>query len=319
MLKPCDVLARHWFNLHERLLMRPTAIFGVAILWLATLSALNPLAASSALEDDSIYEQLVALNSQLRDVSGQQRSAAVVQRYRELMSKVSACVRPIDDVARADDLFRATAFAELYSLSESDVDTLGCLYQELSRNGKTSRWHVLTYAGALVTVARYADANRLSKHVPDGRMPLLPELTAAPSLSKGWRFISLENEAHADVRNWTPLPDQLQIIAVVHPACAFSVRALADIESREDLRQMRDHLLLVVPPDASLPNKALLTWNGTHPDMPMHVMYTRDDWQALPSLDTPTFYLMSGTQLVQTFEGWPNADGVIRMQAAFSQ
>lgn len=298
--------------------MRLHAPVRTAILWMAVLPIFGLMASPPAKDAHPLYGRLVELNLQLRGESGERRSEAVISSYRKLTTGISVCSRPIGDVELTDDLFRATAFAEFYSLAEADVETLGCLYQELLRNGGATDWHTRTYAGALVTVARFDDANRLLEQSGDGQAALLPRISIAASGAPDgpWRYLSLDGDNTAATRTWTPVAGHLQVIAVVHPSCVFSTRALADIESNEDLRWLRERLLLLVPPDPSLPRKGILDWNDAHPDLPMQRMYTLDDWQPLTRLDTPTFYLMQGDRVVQTFEGWPNVEGMLRMRAA---
>ena len=60
------------------------------------------------------------------------------RRFGRAAAGSSVCSHPIADTAIADDFFRATAFAEFYSLAEVDVDTLGCLYRELLTDGRAT-------------------------------------------------------------------------------------------------------------------------------------------------------------------------------------
>ena len=301
--------------------MRIHTIVRATIFWMVAFSISTSMANPPAAQSNPLYTQLAILNIQLRGESGQRRAEIITEKYRMLAAGFSPCLRPTGDAAISEELFRATAFAEFYSLADADVDTLGCLYGELSADGRSTDWHTLTYAGALVTVARFATANQYLAQVEGGRTPMLPQITSAPDLPAGaqWRYLSLESDSSAITNAWTPVTGQLQIVAVVHPACAFSARALSDIASQNDLRWLRERLLLLVPPDPSLPAEGILHWNSAHPNLPMQRMYTRSDWQPLSNLDTPTFYLMRGAEVVQVFEGWPNAEGLAKMQAALSR
>jgi len=269
---------------------------------------------------EALYQQLVNANAQLRDETGQARGEAVVRLYRQLTADAHPCAQVAAADSNTDDLFRATAFAELYSLEATDVDTLGCLYRTLAVSGAATDWHTRTYVGALVSVSRYAEANALRLHAAMPSMPVLPQLEVSPAAAEpGWRMLALKDATHAWVDAWKPAAHRAYVVAVVHPACAFSVRALSDIEQRPELKWLRDDLLLVVPPDASLPVSGLLTWNAAHPRLPMHPMYLRSDWKALTSLDTPTFYLVRDGQVLSSFEGWPNAAGMATLQAAMAR
>ncbi|MCC4598275.1 hypothetical protein NRY95_06620 [Xanthomonas campestris pv. phormiicola] len=313
---PRDLLAQYWFNLYGQLLMRAAPRFGVAILWMAALLASWASPASDKTRTDSLYEQLADLNAQLREESGQSRGDAVVVRYRQLTAGIQPCAEGTIHGFNNDDLFRATAYAEFYSLEAADVDVLGCLYRKLAAAGGLTDWHTQTYAGALVTVARYSEANELRRHSGSTDLPVLPQLKIPRTVvGSSFRLIALEDRMHARVEAWTPEKHRARIVAVVHPTCAFSVRALSEIEQKPELQWIRDNLLLVVPPDTALAVNGILAWNTAHPKLQMHPMYLRHDWKALTSLDTPTFYLVQDGKVLTSFEGWPNSKGLAALQA----
>jgi len=300
--------------------MRFAACVSAAIFWVAAFFAFAVSAAPGGAPADTLYGQLADLNAQLRGETGQSRGDAVVRLYRRLIADVHPCSQAAAGDFNNDDLFRATAFAELYSLEAADVDALGCLYRKLAAAGVSTNWHAQAYAGALVTVSRYAEANALRQRAAAPGLPVLPQLKVSwADTRQGWRMLSIQDRMHAQVQAWNPDAHRAHIVAVVHPACAFSVRALSEIEQRAELHWLRDNVLLVVPPDASLPLDGILAWNTAHPRLPMHPMYLRADWKALASLDTPTFYVVRDGQVLESFEGWPNPAGVAALQAAVSR
>lgn len=311
------MLTQGRLHLHEQLLMRFTTFAGAAILWMAALFTSPATAAPEGVAADTLYERLASLNVQLRDASAQARGTAVVRRYRQLTADTQPCTPAMASGFSADDLFRGAAFAELYSLETKDVDTLGCLYRALVASGIATDWHARTYAGALTTVSRFAEANALRAQTTGSSTPILPQLEVSrDATAPGWRMLSLKDAEHARVETWQPASHRMHVVAVVHPTCAYSVRALSEIEQRPELQWLRDDMLLVVPPDASLPTSGLLAWNAAHPRLQMHPMYLRSDWEALTSLDTPTFYLVRDGQVLSSFEGWPNAKGLAALRAA---
>lgn len=300
--------------------MRFALCAGAAIFWVAVLYASAASAAPGDAPADTLYGQLADLNARLRDENGQSRGEAVVRLYRRLTVDAHPCSQAAAEDFSNDDLFRATAFAELYSLEAADVDALGCLYRKLAAAGASTSWHAQAYAGALATVSRYAEANALRQRAAAPGLPVLPHLEVSRAdAGQGWRMLSMQDRMHARVQAWNPDAHRAHIVAVVHPACAFSVRALSEIEQRADLHWLRDNVLLVVPPDASLPLDGILAWNTAHPRLPMHPMYLRADWKALASLDTPTFYVVRDGQVLDSFDGWPNPEGVAALQAAISR
>ncbi|WP_242629001.1 hypothetical protein ACQR53_03980 [Xanthomonas oryzae] len=267
--------------------------------------------------NETLYDRLANFNAQFSGQSGQVRSRAVIGLYRQLTATARPCLRGSASPFDTDDLFRATAFVEIYSRDRSDVDTLGCLYRQLEASGKATDWHTRAYAGALVTVARYADANALRQKSSLLDLPVLPRLQVAKHAGvQGWRMLLLQDAAHARVESWRPVAHRAYVVVVVHPGCGFSVRALLEIEKRPELQWLQEDLLLLVPPGKSLPVGDLLAWNNAHPQLPMRPMYLRADWERLASLDTPTFYLVRDGEVLYVFEGWPNAKGLAGLQQA---
>ncbi|WP_052689845.1 hypothetical protein [Xanthomonas albilineans] len=288
----------------------------VAIFWMATLFVFNALAAPGEASDATLYGQLADLNVRLRDERCPVRSAAVVQLYRQRTAGIHPCSEEVARGVSDDDLFRATAVAEFYSHDPADVDVLGCLYRKLQAAGALTEWHTKTYVGALVTVARYAQANQLA--APG--MDVLPQLEFDDGVKQqAWRMLWIQDRMHAQVKAWHPGAHHTHVVAVVHPDCHFSVRALLDIDTRPELRWLRNNLLLVVPPDPTLSIDDIMAWNSAHPRLQMHPMYLRSDWIALNSLDTPTFYVVRDGKVLDSFDGWPNPQGLSALRATLSR
>ncbi|UXA51583.1 hypothetical protein M0D45_12610 [Xanthomonas prunicola] len=292
--------------------MNKAIFIKIFIRWMAFFAIYVPTAIAG---NYKIYDRVANFNAQYRNQVGQTRSRAVVALYRQLSATTRPCLNRGITHFDADDLFRATAFVEIYSKDPVDVDTLGCLYHRLAASGKATDWHTRTYIGALVTVSRYNEANALRQQMSLLDLPVLPQLHfTGRAAAQGWRILSLQDAAHASVEAWHPVAHSAQVVAMVHPACHFSVRALLEIERRPDLQWLRENLLLLVAPGRTLPVEDLLSWNAAHPQLQMHPMYLRADWEKLASIDTPTFYIVRDGEVIYVFEGWPNTKGLQGLQ-----
>jgi hypothetical protein len=305
--------------LHEWLLMplsRPLAcLVGAAIF--AMVAPLVCAAAAPEVPEHSLYDALADYNESLRDQSGAQRAEAVVDRYERIAGAIDPCGKagaPIHD----DDLFRATVLAEGYSFDPRHVRKIACLYRRLQAQGRITRWHVMSYAEALASISRFDEANRILASLHTRPVAPLPALSFAQKADSR-RVIDIDSPTHAVVRSLASRERRLAVFAVVHPDCHFSVNGLAEIVANEDDRWLREVLVLLVAPGPTPPVDGILAWNRGQPTLPMHLMYRRNDWKFLKSIDTPTFYLMRGDTILDTFTGWPNPNGLARMKAALQR
>ncbi|RBE99505.1 hypothetical protein [Xanthomonas oryzae] len=294
-------------------LLHPVARFiGAALLALAA-----PMVCAQT-RDGSLYDALADLSESAQVSSGAQRAEAVVSLYERMVGTADPCAAaklPFDE----DDLFRATVLAEGYSFDPRYVHKLGCLYARLQRQGRVTRWHIISYADALASISRFDAANRILAALPTRPLAPLPTLAFERPLGSSRRVIDIVSPTHAVVRVFALHDDRLAILAVVHPDCHFSANGLNAIVSSEDDRWLRERLVLLVAPGARPPIDGIAQWNRRQPMLPMHLMYQRSDWAFLHSTGTPTFYLVRGSTILETFAGWPNSDGLARMKAALQR
>lgn len=282
-----------------------------------TLIMLFGLLLPGASSAGALYEDLVALNLSLRDATGTVRSTTVLDAYRQRMD-ASSVSRSLDP-AIWDDAFRSAAFILPYSSDPADAEWMVELHDRLDGVAKGSNWHTAAVYGALVRIrqldraAAFAAKNGFSPPRPP--VTLHASSTDNAALQGQPRVIRMDTATRGTIE-----PASLReptVLAVVHPLCNPSRRALAAIESDESLGWLKQHIQLVVPPEDYLPGAHLLAWNADHPQMPMRIMYLRSEWNSVDSLDTPTFYVMRGGKVVSSFSGWPDEAHVSALRKAF--
>ncbi|WAT14978.1 hypothetical protein [Xanthomonas fragariae] len=265
--------------------------FAVIAVMAALLLPLSTLAQTS-------YDDLVNYNSSLREASGVERARAVMARYDTLYAAPANALRTASDAA-LEDRFRSTTLVFVYSLSKKHAEDLKRIGMELERRGKLSPWHAGEIAGAFVAVRDIEGLRWARRRWPATQLPEFPTLAGL-----GGNVIEV-NTLTQLTRRQLDL-HRLQVVAVVHPSCGFSQRALQDIATRPEYAWLRARLILLVPPETSLPIAGIHAWNAVHSDLPMRLMSSREEWRMLPSLDTPTFYLVSDATVRDSTEGWPN-------------
>lgn len=244
------------------------------------------------------YDQLVQLNESQRNATGLERSRAVIAEYTKLYPAAGDDIESLS-AAELDDLFRATSLVSGYSFSRAHAGVMRHAALALEARGALSDWHIRQLAGAFLSSRDFDGAEWARSRWPGADLPALPRLEGT-----GGNILEPVNEQLLEYA--TIDPGATRIIAVVHPFCGPSSRALADIDSRPELADIKDLLTLLVAPEAELPMAAVLAWNAAHPSLRMRFMNNRSDWAILESLDTPTFHLVSGGKVVRTTEGWPN-------------
>ena len=97
------------------------------------------------------------------------------------------------------------------------------------------------------------------------------------------------------------------IVAVSHPMCGPSRRAMAAIEADAGLaRIFRGNAHWIAPADRRLHLDVLRAWNQDHPLTQFAVAWRRDEWPQIDHWATPTFYFFARGDLVAKVSGWPD-------------
>lgn len=163
---------------------------------------------------------------------------------------------------RVEDAFAATQIINFYAPDARQLEQMQCLLpqlQDASAQARTAELH-----RAFIAQRRFAQANAL-RAAAGLDAKVLPEITGDTAATR--QVLTLTDADHAVRRT---LPQQgWQVVALVHPYCGFSQRALAAITTDPAFAGLRPHLQLVVPNDQSWPIQQMLDWNRAHPDLPM--------------------------------------------------
>lgn len=201
--------------------------------------------------------------------------------------------------ARLQDLFESTALIAFYARDPATLARLQCLYDALVARDLAAEPQHRSMRGALIALQRFAQANALNGRLSSTPAPL-PEIRGTPLPGKP----VLRVNSLAQVERAVLAEDGLRVVAVVHPYCGFSRRALQAITTEPQYAWLRDHLQLVVPIGQAWPGQEMLEWNAAHPTLPMQPMVTDASWQVLDTGQTPVFYLLRDGKVIDTVTGW---------------
>lgn len=213
---------------------------------------------------------------------------------------------------RVEDAFAATQIINFYAPDARQLEQMQCLLpqlQDASAQARTAELH-----RAFIAQRRFAQANAL-RAAAGLDAKVLPEITGDTAATR--QVLTLTDADHAVRRT---LPQQgWQVVALVHPYCGFSQRALAAITTDPAFAGLRPHLQLVVPNDQSWPIQQMLDWNRAHPDLPMQPLQPGPAWTALRTGQTPTFHLLKDGALTTTALGWENDGQALRALQALME
>lgn len=255
----------------------------------------------------NLHGRLAEEELKLMGVSAQRRMEALSDMYLEYIDVDNLSGRcenvKVEDV---EEMFDATALVAVYRKNNEWVGRAECLHSALDRNRLSVDRHNRLLHGLLVSVHRFHDANLLRKRYSID-VPILPDLPK--SEGPGLQVIKMKGESEFQV---LLLPvtasTQDQIIAIVHPYCGFSKRALDAILNDPRHAWLRPRLQLVVARESIWPEPAIRSWNMKHPDHPMHMQAMGSDWEHLETLETPIFHLLRNGESVISTKGW-SGDG----------
>lgn len=202
---------------------------------------------------------------------------------------------------RLDEAFEATVLVNFYAKQPLLLQRLRCLLPRLRASGAATPEQLKAVHRAMIAQRQFAQANAL--RASEGLdVALMPQLQGAVSPQR--QVLMLADAGHAQRQD---LPQQgWRVLAIVHPYCGFSMRALAAISTEPAWAWLRPHLQLVVPNDQSWPIGPMLEWNQAHPQLPLQPLQPGPAWASLSTGETPTFHLLHDGDLVTTITGWEN-------------
>lgn len=202
--------------------------------------------------------------------------------------------------ARLQDLFESTALIAFYARDPATLARLQCLYDTLQARARATEEQHRAMRGALIALQRFDAANALRGRL--AKPPsALPDIRGTPLPGRP----VLRLDSLTQVQRAVLAEDGLRVVAVVHPYCGFSRRALEAITTAPEYAWLHDHLQLLVPIGQAWPGQEMLDWNAAHPGLPMQPMVADPAWRDVDTDQTPLFHLMRDGKVIDTVVGWP--------------
>ena len=290
--------------------MRSSIVFGVMLgLWCATLhGATHTEAAGSA------FHQRIERRHHETDIAHARRVAVEFDR---IFAPVPVARLPNMRAEELEARFEATYVATSYEHSSRHLPALLAMHDELFARGKGRGALSADVFRMLLLTRELSQAERFHRErfAPDmGPMPTLHDgVTRRNGRPTVWRVAASSLEAH---RETLPRVER-RIVVVSHPLCGFTRNAVRPIAADRQLSTVfREHAVWLTPADGLSSLGAIQAWNRDHPEQEMRIAHRRDEWRAIDSWATPTFYFFEGDELRSKIVGWPAASQLDALREA---
>ncbi|MCC7633101.1 hypothetical protein [Stenotrophomonas rhizophila] len=274
------------------------AIIAAFLVLMASTPEDRPSSSSSA-----IYKKMMSQESALLGLAPQQRSDLLQRTYvaavEESIFRQKCTGVAVDQL---DDVFSATALMAFYRRDAMWTERVQCLHAAMVAHDMAEARHHRKLHGLLIAIRRFDQANELRRRF-EIEVPQLPPLAVASG--SGISVISMVGGDRLEQSVLLPRSEEgIQVIAMVHPFCGFSTRALDSILGELRYAWLRPYLQLVVPREPAWPESAIRAWNIKNPAHPMHAQAMGQAWQSLGTHETPVFHLLRNGELIVSVTGW---------------
>lgn len=119
-------------------------------------------------------------------------------------------------------------------------------------------------------------------------------------------------------RRWVDLGPDPMLVAVVHPHCGPSRRAMMHIENHPDLAALFANRTVWLADARQVNLEPLTDWNAQARETKISISYDNYAWpEAIGFMRTPVFYFLRDAVVRDVVIGWPGVEQVERLHAGF--
>ncbi|MET0254523.1 MAG: hypothetical protein ABW193_01940, partial [Luteibacter sp.] len=174
--------------------------------------------------------------------------------------------------------------------------------------------------GALVLLRRFEEARRFVAVNGDLRHLSIPNIRSITAPLDQWHRVMAEGKSGLlDVMPLN-LPRGFHVIAVAHPDCTPSIRAMQDILADSDLSStLAAHVTWLIPPELEMDLTKPLAWLRQSAPQRGFLVYSRTDWPGIDMTETPAFFVTVDGSVVDVVRGWPRHNGKRRLLDALAR
>ncbi len=199
--------------------------------------------------------------------------------------------------------FRSLGVVDFYARSETSLTMLRSALSDIEALGVASEQDRVDFFKALVGHRRFDEARAFKLKHATLEVERIPDI-AENDVDKPAAY----RIADASGDRLVPVSfelDKIRLVAVVHPLCGFSKRALTAIATAQPGIASGGAVYLA-PVAPMLFLSALIEWNVANDSVEIVLANTREDWPFIDSWGTPSFYILKDGQVTATLIGWPD-------------
>jgi hypothetical protein len=241
------------------------------------------------------------------------RFAAIGAEYeRSFGPTIRAPLTRLSD-ADLEAVFRATELITAYVRLPVHAEAQAAVIAELEARGKAEPRHQKRLFQTWLSLRKLDEARALRAKHPEAKLPAVPDLRDGGGAITGqpnvWTVAADATDAAPVLeRRSVDLSGAAQVVVIANPFCHFAQAAVAALDADPSLRPvLAAHSSWITPQDGFFAVDETQEWNRAHPGMPIGFSVQRDDWPAIDTWSTPTFYFLQRGALVAKVEGWPKA------------
>jgi hypothetical protein len=223
-------------------------------------------------------------------------------------------------------LHTATEAAFFYTLSPMLLDRLGPLVIELAERlrqddgivSNVEQRYLEEFHANLLRARRFSQAQEFAERYELDMSPwnVIDKTTtgAGPAILE----IDPNQTSVTLMRTRVDLGSGPIVVAVVHPACAFSARAMAYIEDNPSLTSLfAGRTVWLGDAGRSVPLELILAWNAQSRVIKIAISYDNYAWPPEIDFSTPAFYFLRDGVIRDIVIGWPGPEQAEQLHAAF--
>lgn len=293
------------------------------ILFILSIISVPVLALAGQANETDHQEFMSNLQGQVQEAIEEGRrveSAALSDKYIDLYRSVVS-ERELRELSQAtiEQLYSSGFYALDLSLERRVAESFRGVAREMKRREQTFRHsaanHILNDPDRAILYSYYVlrETNSAARWIERNDMDAVP-----------WSVESEPGSKRVETRRlWSPKPTSSRIrmevedipveqnrllIAIVHPHCAPSRRAMNYYESLSSNRSSEAlDIVWAIAQRESVPIEPIIRWNDSHDETKMKLLVDMDEWpEDMGDLQTPAFYRIDGHEVTGRVVGWPD-------------
>lgn len=207
-----------------------------------------------------------------------------------------------DDELQA--LFLATSTAAFYSAEIGIVERMALLVAEFEARKKIRPKHYEHWQDALIGVRQFDQARALQQQHPKVELQSVPEVVDQ-TRGPGPSVLMLSDDGSQLIRKSVQIPDSGLVILFSH-MCNPCRRALPELQADAELQPLlQERTIWLRPADNYLQVSTWKEWQAKHPEVPLVLAYSNQEWPMIEDVATPIFFVMHEGRVHKRIIGWP--------------